>query len=380
MQEHDLIGKATALAAGFRERAQAADKAGALPPGDIEDLRTSGYLAGVVPQQFGGLGASLRACVAGQLELAKGSASTGLVIAMTVHIIGHEREVRVWQPWLHELLMQEVAAGKLLNSAASEPRLGSPSRGGLPDSYAAADGDELVIHGHKNWVTGGEHLSHLIVRVRLGDEAVNVYIPNHSPGVRWQKTWGDGLSLRASDSHDVYFEGVRVPARHQVAQQKSAPTVWFPLLMAANYLGPALEARDQVIRYALERVPTALGKPIASLPVIQRQLGEIDIALQAAREFLLHSAALCEDASSDRERSVAQAAAAKHLAVETALTVTDKAMRIAGAASVGTELPLERFFRDVRGGLMHPPSGDTALEIVGRAALKTVELPEEVSG
>lgn len=366
--EH-LIGIAQELAAGLRRRAAAADRAGALPAEDIAELQASGYLAGVVPKRFGGLGASLTACVAAQLELAKGSAATGLVIAMSVHLVGHEREVNAWPRGLRERLMAEVAAGKLINSAASEPRLGSPARGGLPDSYAEVAGDDLVIYGHKNWVTGGEHLAHLIVRVRLGGEAISVYLPNHSPGVRWQKTWGDGLSLRASDSHDVYLEGVRVPVAHSFPAAQ-APSVWFPLMMAANYLGAALEARDAVIRYALARVPTALGRPIASLPAVQRQLGELEVALAAARQFLLYSAERCERARQPAEARLAQAAAAKHLAVETALSVTDKALRIAGAAAIGSELPLERCFRDVRGGLMHPPAGDAALELVGRAALK----------
>jgi alkylation response protein AidB-like acyl-CoA dehydrogenase len=64
-----------------------------------------------------------------------------------------------------------------------------------------------------------------------------------------------------------------------------------------------------------------------------------------------------------------KAAAAKHLAIETALEVTDKALRLVGAAGLDKSLGLERYFRDVRAGLMHPPSGDAALELIGRSAL-----------
>jgi alkylation response protein AidB-like acyl-CoA dehydrogenase len=53
----------------------------------------------------------------------------------------------------------------------------------------------------------------------------------------------------------------------------------------------------------------------------------------------------------------------------TANDVTDLALQIAGGASITRTLPLERYFRDVRAGSMQPPSGDTALELIGRAAI-----------
>ena len=303
-----------------------------------------------------------------QLELAKGSASTGLVIAMTLHIIGREAELESWTPRLREKIFAGVARGELLNSAASEPRLGSPSRGGLPDTYAELEGDEYVILGHKNWVTGGEHLKHLLVRLRIGEEARVLYVPGDTPNIRWERTWGDALSLRASDSHDVYFEGARVPAKNLLPITESPPLIWFPLLMAANYLGTALAARDDVVSYAQERVPTALGKPIATLPKIQRQLGEIEVEVQAAQTLLTSVAD--EWHGSGHAEFLPKVAAAKHLAVETALSVTDKAMRIAGAAAIDKGLALERYFRDARGGLMHPPSGDAGLELVGKSLLE----------
>lgn len=365
-QQSDTLALARELALGFAARAAGADSKGELPQADLAALQASGLLGLTVPKTSGGRGATLAEAIAVQLELAKGSASTGLVAAMTLHIVGREAELTTWTPWIRDRIFAAVVRGELLNSIASEPRLGSPSRGGLPDTYAELKGDDYVIHGHKNWVTGGAHLAHLLVRLRIGDEARVLYVPADTPGLRWQRTWGDGLSLRASDSHDVFFEGARVPADNLLPVTASPPLVWFPMLMAANYLGTGLAARDEVIRYALERVPTALGKPIATLPKVQRQLGEIDIALQAAKLLLLTVAA---DWNGDHAAFVPRVAAAKHLAVETALEATDKALRIAGAAGIDKGLGLERYLRDARGGLMHPPSGDAALETVGRHVL-----------
>ena len=371
MTQQDAVALAKDLANHIKSRAAAADEAGELPKEDVQLLKRSGLIGLSIPKDFGGWGASLETIVEVLLELSQGSTSTALVAAMTLHITGHERENQGWDAPAREKIFSDIAKGALLNSAASEPRLGSPSRGGLPDTYAQQDGDAFVINGHKNWVTGGEHLEHLLVRLRLGDEAVVIWLPNDTPGLRWERTWGDGLSLRASDSHDLYLENVRVPTKNLIERGKSLPNVWFPMAMAATYMGAAFAARDDAIRYAKERVPTALGKPIATLPTIQRQIGEIDIALKAARTLLIATAAQWSSNENEAERAsfLSEVAAAKHLAVETALQVTDKALRLVGAAGIDKGLALERYFRDVRAGLMHPPSGDTALESVGRHAL-----------
>lgn len=353
----------------FKQNAAVADKKGAMPSADSKAIKDSGILKLTLPKAFGGFEASLAETLKTQLELAKGSGSSALVVAMTHTVVAQERENESWQNDLREQIFTEIGKGKLINSAASEPRLGSPSRGGLPDTYAEKEADQLLINGHKNWVTGGEHLDHLLVRLRLNDDAVTVWIPATTSGVRWEKTWGDSLSLRASDSHDLYLENVKVPETHILQENNPQAQVWFPMLMAATYLGVALASRDEIVRYAKERVPTALGKPIATLAKIQRQIGELEIQLESAKTYLLHIASFWTGDDSERASLIPKIAAAKHLAVEAALDATDKALRIAGGAAIDKSLPFERYFRDVRAGIMHPPSGDAALELVGRSSL-----------
>ncbi len=367
MSRDEILETAETLSKGFAERAAAADRNGTLPAEDVAAFRASGLAALSVPQSYGGLGADLGLATEVLLRLAQGSTSAALVAAMQVNLFGHSLETRAWGDHT-ETFCQLAVKGELFNAAASEPQLGSPSRGGLPETYAERRGSALVLNGHKTWVTGGERLDHLLVRARVGDEAKTVWCPNHTPGVRWERTWGGGLSLRGSGSNDVFFEGVELPASHLLDDGPKAVNVWFPLLIGATYLGTALAARDAAVNYAQTRVPTALGKPIATLPTIQRQLGETEVKLMAARGLLLETAAAW-DARGDREAFYPRVVAAKYVSVETALSVTEAALRLAGGSSLSPELPLERFFRDVRAGLMHPPSGDAALELVGRHRL-----------
>lgn len=377
INEQTAVPLAQQLADEFAARAAEADRLGALPQADVDSLKRSGYLGLSVPTEFGGMGLPLVDCVAAQVELAQGSASTALVAGMQVHIFGHQREVRTWDEAWYERFCRAAAEGALFNSLASEPALGSPSRGGLPATTAVptADGAGWLVHGRKTWSTGGKHLSHMLVRVNVEGEAGVVLITPDLPGITWEETWRDSLSLRASDSHDVIFSDVTIPRDHLVERgdPQVAVNVWFPLIMSAIYLGTAVAARNAVIQFALERVPTALGKPIATLPKIQRQIGEIDVALQAARSLLMEVAATWHGRDEDRQAMSARLAAAKTLVTDTANDVTDKALRIAGGQAITRALPLERYFRDARAGSMQPPAGDTALEMVGRAAIAEYE-------
>jgi alkylation response protein AidB-like acyl-CoA dehydrogenase len=375
MDKQTAVSLAQQLAADIATRADAADKQGVLPAADVAALRQSGYLALSVPRDFDGHGLSLAACVAAHIELAKGSPSTALVAGMGLHIMGHQRETRTWNDAAFEQLCRAAVNGGLINSAASEPQLGSPSRGGLSATTAVATDDGWLLNGHKTWTTGGRHLTHILVRANIEGENGTILVEGDRPGLRWENTWQDALSLRASDSHDLHLENVLVPHENLVERggKSSKPNLWFPMIMASVYLGAALAARDWVIGFALERVPTALGKPIATLPKIQRQIGEIDMRLQAARALLLEVAGSWRGGEARRHALFARVAAAKVMVTETAVAATDKALQIAGGSSISGDLPLGRYFRDVRAGSMQPPSGDTAYELIGRAALEAME-------
>lgn len=372
MTREDITSMAQSVAAEIGTRADAADVAGQLPAEDITALRESGFLKLSVPSELGGWGRSLADCMVAEMELAQGSASTALVAAMQLQVFGHQRESQTWRTDAYEQLCTEAAEGGLFNSLASEPKLGSPSRGGLPATTAlpGPDDEHLTVNGHKTWSSGGRHLTHMLVRVAAGDKPGVVLIRQSYPGIEWVETWRNALSFRASNSDDVYFHEVIVPRENliETGDTRSAPNVWFPMILSALYLGTAIAARDATIRFALDRVPTALGKPIATLPKIQRQIGEIDTALQAARALLFEVAELWTGAVEDAAL-MPRIAAAKFIVNETANAVTEKSLQVAGGTSLTHALPLERYFRDVRAGSMQPPAGDTALEMVGRAAL-----------
>ncbi len=140
------------------------------------------------------------------------------------------------------------------------------------------------------------------------------------------------------------------------------------LTVAAVYLGIAEAARDFAIQFARERKPTALGgKSIATVPHIRARAGHLDWLLFLARGLLVGTARAWDaQPSADMDGALA---AAKVVASNTAIQVAEEAMRLVGGSALDRSAPLERYYRDVRGGLHHPPQDDAALELFARQAL-----------
>jgi alkylation response protein AidB-like acyl-CoA dehydrogenase len=123
------------------------------------------------------------------------------------------------------------------------------------------------------------------------------------------------------------------------------------------------------VRFARERQPTGYAAPIAKIPHVREQVGRMDATLMAARSFLLSTATDWDERPADRRALAPEVAAAKRLATNGAVEVVDIAMRIVGGVALVRGHPLERHYRDVRGGLVNPPIEARALEIIARAAL-----------
>jgi len=375
------------LASVFAESADSYDRRGTLPEPFYHALHQSGYLAFVVPTEFGGRGASLADMVRCQELLAMGCGSTAMAVDMTVHVIGRIGETRSYPAAIYETICRDiVTSGALVNAVASEKDLGSPSRGGLPATTASWDGRQWRINGHKLFVSMAPILRYLITNVALpistdmpvGGTA-NAVVRGDASGLTIADTWSDALALRSSGSGDVIYTDVAVDDAWLIERKAAGapspaepPTgmAWFALTLAGVYLGIGQAAVDCIARYANTRVPTALGKPIASLPHIQHRIGEASIPLQAARALLYDVADSWSEQPDTRMELAPRIAAAKYAATNAALVATDQALRIAGGFGITRDLPLERFFRDVRAGITHPPNDDTALELVGRAVLQ----------
>ncbi len=386
-RQRRIVALADELAARFAGRADTHDREGSFPFENYDDLRASGYLRLIVPEEYGGEGASLYEMVLAQEHLARGDGATAMAVDMTVHLIGRLAETHSWPEPVFGAVCRDIAqSGALINAAASEPDLGSPSRGGQPATRAARAADGWRISGHKLFVSMAPVLRYIVISATLPPDerapsgsVANAIVQAGAPGLRLEDTWHDALSLRSSGSYDVILEDVpvadewlvdrRALGERGTGEGPPSQMAWFSLTLSAVYLGIGQAACDGICAYARERTPSALGRPIATVPNIQRRVGEMQVALSAARTFL-HAAAHAWSAQPERRAGMAPAVAtAKYLCTNAALEASDQALRVAGGFGLTRRLPLERYYRDVRAGLTHPPQDDAALELIGRAAL-----------
>jgi alkylation response protein AidB-like acyl-CoA dehydrogenase len=373
----DVMAHVELLSTRFAERAPRHDREGSFAFENVEDLRSAGLPRLPVPVALGGDGFTLFQCVQVLRRIARADASTALGLAMHFHVVGTLAETHAWPEAAFERLCREIVSdGALVNSAASEPAMGSPSRGGLPATTAVRVPGGFVINGYKRWVTYAPALRYFLVTAQL-DGGIGVFVvANDAPGLTLIDNWSHSLSLRASGSFDVQLKDVFVRSEWHVEQREAGqakrgglPTGWPTCAFAAVYLGVGEGALLALADYAWQRTPTALGKPIAELPSLQRSIGQMDVALRAARAVLEETARRWSEHPEARAEMEADLAAAKHLCTNAAITVTDIALRAAGASGLEATLPLERYFRDARAGLMHPPQDDRALEVIGKSVL-----------
>jgi alkylation response protein AidB-like acyl-CoA dehydrogenase len=193
--------------------------------------------------------------------------------------------------------------------------------------------------------------------------------------VRIEETW-NSLGMRLSASHDLILENVHLePEAFTNALSATSPgvlatlAVW-NLPLAAVYLGIGQGARNTAVRFAKNRRPNSLNQPISSVPHIQEKVAKMDLALLQAEAVLFGLADQCSrDASGI---SAGQLAAAKYLATNNAAEVTDLAMRLVGGAALSLNLPLQRYYRDIRAGFNNPPMDDVTLGLLSKEAFEEV--------
>lgn len=376
-RQAEFMNLADELAVHAAARATVHDHENTFPFDTFRDLQESGYLALTVPEEFGGRGANVLEIALAQERLARGDGSVALAATMHLGHVGMLAQTRAWPAAIFERLCREIVTeGALINSAASEPDLGSPSRGGLPSTAATRTATGWRLNGRKSWTSLAPALRYFTVMAAVHEEGkapyrANFLLPAGTPGVEIVETW-DNLSMRATASHDLVLTDVDLPADALLpetgARIPSDPRIW-GIVTGAVYTGIAFAARDFAVNYARERRPNSLPGPIAELQTIQHRVAEIELLLLQARSVLYNTAEAWLAHPEQQDKIAWQLAAAKYLATNNAIKVTDLALRVVGSAGLARALPLERYFRDVRAGLGNPPMDDVALTTIGRAAL-----------
>lgn len=370
----------------FGDRAATYDRENRFFSEDFEELRASGYLKMAVPEELGGLGYSLADVVANQRRLAYRSPATALATNMHLYWTGVAADMRrLGDPSL-EWLLKEAAAGEVFAAGHGE------SGNDLPLFLSTARAERVEggykFYGRKMfgsltpvWTRLGIH--GMDANDPAGPQIIHAFMPRDTPGYRIDETW-DTLGMRATRSDDTVLDGAFVPDKY-IARKVPAGTpdlfvlavfAWAEPTFGGIYLGLARRAMDIAVETARKRTSLALGRSYAYHPEVQHNVAEMTFAYDAASALVEKIADEWSNGVDHGMNWPGKLVSAKHVAVEAAKLIVDKAMAISGGSGMFKGSELERLYRDVRCGGFHPASTLLAPEIVGKTTLG-VDLGEQ---
>ncbi|WP_406195831.1 acyl-CoA/acyl-ACP dehydrogenase [Kitasatospora sp. NBC_01560] len=409
----DQLPVATALAGLPRvvdllaARAEEHDRDATFPYQGIEAVHEAGLLTLTVAQRYGGPGGTLADTVRVLAQLGRGDASVAVVTAFT--LLQHAEQARAasWPTAGYRRLLTESRRGPaLVNTLHAEPG-GRP--GGPPATLARRDGDGWLLTGRKTYCAGAEALAWMAVTARTDEPVPRIgtfLVRGESEGIEVDPTW-DQLGLRASASHDVVLDAVRVPVELAIgltvprapagstpsgsgtgpsgggsgvagtapsgsgAGESAVPAAeltraWHDLALSAVALGVARSAEAWLVRFLHQRTPANLTEPLGRLPRYRCALGEIEAQLIGAEELVHGLAPRVDRGEPD---AVARTGPAQLLATRAAIAAVQQAVTLTGSPGLSRRHPLERYLRDVLSSRVHFAPDEAVLEAAGRAAL-----------
>ncbi len=326
------------------------DESQEFPHEILSKLGKTGLLGALVSEEYGGAALDYVSYVLAVEELNRVDASVGITMwahnslcANHITLFGSKEQKTKYLP--------RLARGETLG-AWGLTESGSGSDAAAMKSRAVREGDHFVLTGGKAFITNAG-VSEIAVVMALTDperrqKGISALIlekgmPGFSAGAPYRK-----LGLHASNTAELYFDNVRVPAENLCGELHMGFVNTMQVLeggriaMAAMAVGIAQGALDQALKYMKQR--SAFGRTLAEFDGLQGVIADMGTEVEAARLLTLRAAAF-----KDRGQPARVAASmAKVFASEVAMKATTKSLQIHGGAGYITEFPIERMFRDAK--------------------------------
>jgi acyl-CoA dehydrogenase len=234
---------------------------------------------------------------------------------------------------------------------------------------ATPDADGYVLNGSKTWISHAPHADWGVIYARTGEgrQGISAFIlEKDTPGVTFSR-----IPVMASFApYELHFDDVRIPATQLIGAEgqgfalASDFLVHGRIVYAAGPIGIAQSALDMTCQWARDR--DVFGGKLVDKQGIQWMLVDSEVDLRAAR-LLMYQAAW----NADLGRNVrVDASVAKMYGTEAAYRVIDRCIQIHGALGIACELPLERWFRDLRVKRLGEGATEVQREVIARSLLR----------
>ena len=339
------------------------------PADAVEEMARLGFFGMLVPEQWDGNDSGYVSYAVALEEIAAGNGALSTI--MSVHnSVACMPILKYGTDEQKERFLRPLARGEHLGAfALTEPQAGSDASS--LRTRAQRDGGDYVINGSKQFITSGRNGDTVIVFAMTdpaaGKRGMSAFIvPTDTPGYRVLRV-EDKLGQHLSDTCHIAFEDMRVPAEWRLGAEGEGYRIALSNLeggrigIAAQSVGMARAAFECARDYARER--QAFGKPIIEHQAVAFRLADMATRIHAARQMVLHAAALREAG----RPALAEASMAKLYASEMAEKVCSAAIQTLGGYGYLNDFPVERIYRDVRVCQIYEGASDIQKLVIGRA-------------
>jgi alkylation response protein AidB-like acyl-CoA dehydrogenase len=317
-------------------------------PEEVWEKAIEADLVGLgIPEEFGGAGM-------GQVEAAIFADEVAYADAGILAAIGTSFGTRMVAEYgtreQKEWILEGVASGDLIGALGNtEPEHGSDAAS--IETTAERDGDEYVIDGEKTFITHGSIADYVLTMCRTGGEGHGgisaIIVETDREGFEVEREI-ETMGWNASDTAQLRYDGVRVPAENLVGQENRG---FYQLMeffeeervgIAAQALGIARRCLDEAKEYVGER--EQFGQAVGEFQAVQHTIAEMAVKVENAKRLTYDAAARVDRG----EKPTKLASMAKLYASEVAEEVASDAIQLHGGNGYTREYPVERQYRHAK--------------------------------
>jgi len=371
----DIREAVRALCAEFpSEYFRKVDEARAYPEEFVTALTQAGWLAALIPEEYGGSGLGLTEASVIMEEINRAGGNSGACHGQMYNmgtLLRHGSKAQ------KELYLPKIASGelRLQSMAVTEPTTGTDTT--KIKTTAVRRGDKYVINGQKVWISRIQHSDLMILLARTTplaevtkkSEGMSIFV------VDLREAIGKGLSVQPilnmvnHETNELFFENLEIPAENLIGEEgKGFKYILDGLnaertLIAAECIGDGYWFIDKVTKYVNER--EVFGRPIGQNQGVQFPIAKAYVNIEAANLMRYKACALFDA----HQACGAEANMAKMLAADASWEAANACLQFHGGFGFAAEYDVERKFRETRLYQVAPISTNLILAYVGEHVL-----------
>lgn len=351
------------------------EKEGRIDRSIYQKFGEMGYFGIAYPEAYGGLELDLFYTVIFLEEMQRVN-SGGFAAAMWAHAylamqhLNAEGDERIKQ----EYLAPSIEGIKIGCLCITEPYAGSDVAG--MRTTAVLQGDTYVLNGSKTFITNGVYSDYLVVAAKTdpdqGGKGISIFLVDRdSPGVSATKL--DKLGWRASDTGEIAFDDVRIPAANLMGEENKGFNYLMQhlalerMVMAVNAIARAEFALEYSLQYMSER--TAFGRHLDRFQVWRHRVAEMASQIEINKQFNYQTVARLNQ----NEYVVKEATMAKLMSTKVADEVIYQCLQSLGGYGYMEDFPMARLFRDSRLGPIGGGTSEILKEIIAKMVIDKKE-------